>query len=216
MNKQGYRSDAPRICSIALGMIIAGGGLSASAVADTAFTWDPGAAVPSLGGPFAADAIDGMHYLYDVSPTAITPTDVYTVHFLEPITGFTLNGAAVATPGLNGTPGAPGSYGLYVTMENQTEAVGPPNNYNYLSGQIMLMLDPGNNDGRPVPRCRASVSPTPAPPARRMTSRWPPARWFRASSPSARHRGFAASVTSWRPSSRRLAKADSSRHSRMT
>ena len=42
MNKQGNRSDAPRICYITLGMIIAGGGLSAPAVADTVFTWDPG------------------------------------------------------------------------------------------------------------------------------------------------------------------------------
>jgi hypothetical protein len=147
MKPFGNRSNAPRICYITLGMIIAGGGLSTAAVADTVFTWDPAAAFPSLGGPFTADAIDGTHYLYDVSPTAITATDIYTVHFLEPITGFTLKGAPVATPGLNGTPGAPGSYGLYVTMQNQTEAVGPPKNYNYLSGQIKLMLDPGNNDG---------------------------------------------------------------------
>jgi hypothetical protein len=147
MKKWENRSNASRMCRVALGMIIAGGGLSTAAVADTVFTWDPAAAVPSLGGPFTADAIDATHYLYDVAPTAITPTDIYTVHFLEPITGFTLNGAPVATPGLNGTPGAPGSYGLYVTMTNQTEAVGPPNNYNYLSGQIKLMLDPGNNDG---------------------------------------------------------------------
>jgi hypothetical protein len=147
MDKRRNRPDAARLCYITLGMIIAGGGLSAPAVADPVFTLDPGAAVPSLSGPFAADAIDATHYLYDVSPTAITPTDVYTVHFLEPITSFTLNGAPVATPGLNGTAGASGSYGLYVVMENQTEAVGPPNNYNYLSGQISLMLDPGNNDG---------------------------------------------------------------------
>ncbi len=32
-------------------------------------------------------------------------------------------------------------------MQNQTEFVGPPNTYNYLSGQIKLMLGPGNNDG---------------------------------------------------------------------
>ncbi len=118
-----------------------------AARAGTAFTWDPAEASPSLGGAFTADAIDATHYLYDIAPTAITPTDMYTVHFLEPITGFTLNGAPVATPGLNGTPGAAGSYGLYLTMQNQTEAVGPPDNYHYLSGQVALMLDPGNNDG---------------------------------------------------------------------
>jgi hypothetical protein len=147
MNKRGNRSDATRICYITLGMMIAGGGLSAPAVADPGFTLDPGAAVQSLGGTFAADAIDATHYLFDRAPAAITPTDIYTVHFLEPITGFTLNGAPVATPGLNGTPGATGSYGLYLVMENQTEAIGPPNNYNYLSGTVALMLDPGNNDG---------------------------------------------------------------------
>ena len=67
--------------------------------------------------------------------------------FIEQITGFTLNGPPVATPGLNGTPGAAGSYGLYLTMQWQTQAIGPPNTYQYLSGQVALMGDPGNNDG---------------------------------------------------------------------
>src|SRR5262249_40675971 len=147
MKPLGNRSSAPCIYFITLGMIIVGGWHSTAAAADTVFTWDPAAASPSLGGPFTADAINATHYLYHVSPTPITATDIYTVHFLEPITGFRLKGGPVATPGLNGTPGAPGSYGLYVTMQNQTEAVGPPKNYNYLSGQIKLMLDPGNNDG---------------------------------------------------------------------
>ena len=74
-------------------------------------------------------------------------TNTYTVHFLEQITGFTLDDAPVATPGLNGTPGAAGSYGLYLTMQTLTQAVGPPDTYHYLSGQVALMLDPGNNDG---------------------------------------------------------------------
>jgi hypothetical protein len=132
-----------------LGMMLTVGAGASTASAGTVFTWDPAGASPTLGeSAFTADAIDATHYLYDVSPTAITPTDTYTVHFLETITGFTLNGGApVATPGLHGTPGAAGSYGLYVTMQTQTQAVGPPDNYHYLSGQVALMLDPGNNDG---------------------------------------------------------------------
>ena len=120
--------------------------LTARAGAAT-FTWDPAGASPSLGGAFTADAIDATHYHYDISPTVITPAYIYTGYFLEPITGFTLNGAPVATPGLNGSPGAAGSYGLYLTMQTQTQAVGPPDIYHYLSGQVALMLDPGNNDG---------------------------------------------------------------------
>jgi len=148
MSKREDGSNERWARRVMLGIVLAGGMLPIGARAGTTFTWDPAGASPSVSAPaFTADAIDATHYLYDVTPTAITPTDIYTVHFLEPITGFTLNGAPVATPGLNGTPGAPGSYGLYVTMTNQTEAVGPPNNYNYLSGQIELMLDPGNNDG---------------------------------------------------------------------
>ena len=133
---------------VILGITLAVGAVASTASAGTVFTWDPAGASPTLGGSaFTADAIDATHYLYDVSPSPITPTDIYTVHFLEPITGFTLNGGPVATPGLNGPPGAAGSYGLYLTMQTQTEAVGPPDNYHYLSGQVALMLDPGNNDG---------------------------------------------------------------------
>jgi hypothetical protein len=130
-----------------LGIILAGSMIPIAARAGTAFTWDPAAALGGASSAFTADAIDATHYLFDTAPVNITPTDTYTVHFLEPITGFTMNGAPVSTPGLNGTPGAAGSYGLYVTMENQTQAVGPPDTYHYLSGQVKLWLDPGNNDG---------------------------------------------------------------------
>ena len=94
---------------------------------------------------FTADTILGTHNLYDVGSIDEQPD---TVNFLEQITGFTLNGAPVATPtGLNGTPGAAGSYGLYLTMQTQTQFIGPPNTYRYLSGNVALMLDPGNNNG---------------------------------------------------------------------
>src|SRR5215469_8786418 len=109
MKKWGNRSNARRICCVALG-IIAGGGLPAVATANTVFTWDPAGASPSVSAPaFTADTILGTHYLYDVGSMQST----YTVNFLEQITGFTLNGAPVVTPGLNGKPGI-GSYGLYL------------------------------------------------------------------------------------------------------
>jgi hypothetical protein len=122
--------------------------LAAGAVpaeASTAFTWDPAAASPSLGGSaFMADGIVGLHYLYDVTPPAGSPA-IYPVDFIEQITGFTLNGVPVATPGLNGTPGAPGSYGLYLSMQAQVQQNGPSRIYHSL--QMSLMADPGNNDG---------------------------------------------------------------------
>ncbi len=114
------------------------------------FTWDPSAASPALAGAgsaFTADTIEATHTLYSVGPIANPSPVTYTVSFVEQITGFTFNGSPVATPGLNGTPGAVGSYGLYLTMQNQTQAVGLPNIFNYLSGQVSLMADPGNNDG---------------------------------------------------------------------
>ncbi|MBV8520728.1 MAG: PEP-CTERM sorting domain-containing protein [Acetobacteraceae bacterium] len=147
MKKRGTRSDSRRICSIKLAMVIAAAGLPVAARAGTVFTWEPAAVLGGASSAFTADAINATHYLYDRAPVDITPTDTYNVFFLEPITGFTLNGVPVATPGLNGTPGAAGSYGLYLTMENQTQAIGPPKNYNYLSGTVAPMLDPGNNDG---------------------------------------------------------------------
>jgi hypothetical protein len=134
-----------------VGIVLAGSLIPIAARAGTAFTWDPAAALGGASSALTADSIDATHYLYDRCETAFcgdaTYHSTYTVHFLEPITGFTLNGAPVATPGLNGTPGATGSYGLYLVMQNQTQFIGPPNTYNYLSGTVALMLDPGNNDG---------------------------------------------------------------------
>jgi hypothetical protein len=133
-----------------LRITLAVGAVVSTASAGTVFTWDPSAASPALGGAgsaFTADTIDATHYTYSIGPIANPSPVIYAVNFLEQITGFTLNGAPVATPGLNGTPGAAGSYGLYLTMQTQTQAIGPPNTYQYLSGHVALMADPGNNDG---------------------------------------------------------------------
>ncbi len=136
-----------------LGLLLAAGCCSTASAAGAIFTWDPAGAVPSLGpmgSAFTADSIDGTHYLYSVQPSTSIPLPMqtpYTVSFIEQIQGFTLNGAPVSTPGLNGTPGAPGSYGLYLTMQANTLYVGPPNTYQYNSLSMALMADPGNNDG---------------------------------------------------------------------
>ena len=139
MSKRQSRPNMRQASGVMLGMMLAISTAPATAIAGLTFTWDP------AGAPFTADTIQGTHYLYDVN----SMINIYTVNFLEQITGFTLNGAPVATPGLNGTPGAAGSYGLYFTMQTQTQYIGPPNTYQYLSGHAALMLDPGNNNGAP-------------------------------------------------------------------
>lgn len=143
MQKWSNRSRSQRICWICVRLLIAGASVPAPAAANAVFTWDPAGVSSSLGGAFTANAIQGTHNLYDVGSLINT----YTVNFLEQINGFTLNGAPVATPGLNGTPGAAASYGLYLTMQTQTRFIGPPNTYQYLSGNVALMLDPGDNNG---------------------------------------------------------------------
>jgi hypothetical protein len=149
MSERGDRSNAHLKRNVMLAIILAGTAMPIAAVADTVFTWDPAGVLGGASSAFTADAIEATHYLYAVGPpTTPVPTPTYTVNFLEQITGFTLAGGTPFVPtGLNGTPGAAGSYGLYVTMQLQTQGVGPPNIYNYLSGTAALMLDPGNNNG---------------------------------------------------------------------
>jgi PEP-CTERM motif len=148
MSKWENRSNVPRACSAMLGMLLAMGGAQTTAMAGTVFTWDPAGASPLVTAPaFTADTILGTHNLYDIGPIANPSPIIHTVNFLEQITGFTLAGSPVNPTGLNGTPGAAGSYGLYLTMQNQTQGIGPPNTYQYLSGHAALMLDPGNNNG---------------------------------------------------------------------
>jgi hypothetical protein len=111
------------------------------------FTWDPAGASPALAGAgsaFTANGISGLHYLYDDTPPAGSPA-LYPVYFIEQIAQFTLNGVPVATPGLNGLPGAPGSYGLYLSMQAVAQQAGPKRIYHSLT--MSLMADPGNNDG---------------------------------------------------------------------
>lgn len=149
MSKQADRSKARCARRVMLGIILAGSTLPIASRAGTVFTWDPAGASPSLGEPaFTADAIQGFHYLFNLGPVALSSPTSYTTTFIEPITGFTLGGSPVATPGLNGPSGAVGSYGLYVRMDLQTLAVGTTTPaFQYLGGAVKLMADPGHNDG---------------------------------------------------------------------
>ena len=132
-----------------LGITLAVGAVASTASAGTVFTWNPAGALPSVSEPaFTADAIQGSHYLYDLGPVGLSSPTQYTVTFIEPITSFTLGGNTVNTPGLNGALGTAGSYGLYVRMDLQTLAVGTTTPaFQYLSGTVRLMADPGHDDG---------------------------------------------------------------------
>jgi hypothetical protein len=133
--------------SVIMGVMLAVGAVPLAARADAVtFTWDPAAASPSLSGAgsaFTANGIVGKHYLYDVTPPAGDPS-IYTVNFIEKITGFTLDGVPIQSPGLNGAPGA-APYGLYLSMQAQVQQAGTARIYHSLT--MSLMADPGNNDG---------------------------------------------------------------------
>ena len=130
MSKREDCSNVRRARSVMLVIILAGSTMPIAATAGTAFTWDPAGASPSVSAPaFTADGIVGTHNLYNIGPIANPSPLLHTVNFLEQITGFTLNGMPVATPGLNGPLGAAGSYGLYLTMQTLTASIGPPNTY---------------------------------------------------------------------------------------
>lgn len=121
MSKRQVQPSRRLVSGIMLTVMVAIGAIPVTASAGVTFTWDPaGASVPlgGAGSKFTANGIEGGHYLWSRQPqTTISPQTPYTVDFIEQITQFTLNGVPVATPGLNGTPGAAGSYGLYLAMQ---------------------------------------------------------------------------------------------------
>jgi PEP-CTERM motif len=146
MRKRRGESDRRLVNRVMLGMMLAFGAVPGAASAGVVtFTWNPAGAFPSLSGDpaFTANGIVGKHYLYDVTPPAGSPM-IYPVYFIEQIEGFTLNGAPVSTPGLNGAPGAP-PYGLYLRMQAEVQQAGAGRIYHSLA--MSLMADPGNNDG---------------------------------------------------------------------
>ena len=127
-----------------LSLILAAGGHSAAQADLVTFTWNPAGASPALGlaGPaFTADGINAAHYFQAVVPAS----GPFPETFIEPVRTFTLGGAAVSTPGLNGTPGAAGSYGLYFTYQANFEFVGGVPTFHSLN--VALKADPGNNNG---------------------------------------------------------------------
>jgi hypothetical protein len=119
--------------------------LSASlAVASPVFTWDPSGSNPPLSGAgsaFSADTAITINFLHAL----IKPDGSFDEEFVLRIEEFQLGDQIVTTPGLNSTPGALDSYGLYFTI-HETGQMGPGGTgFNTLD--IALMGDPGNNNG---------------------------------------------------------------------
>src|SRR5215469_2416887 len=147
MAERQSKLNRSRVAGVMVAATLAASVLSVTAHAWATFTWDPAGASPALSGAgssFTANGIVGLHYLYDDTPPAGSPA-LYNVYFIEQITEFTLDGKRVATPGLDGLAGAPGSYGLYLSMQAVAQQSGATRIYHSL--ELSLMADPGNNDG---------------------------------------------------------------------
>jgi hypothetical protein len=130
----------------AIGAVLAANGRTPAHANAAPFTWDPAGAAPPLsvpGSAFTADHIDTKNYLYAVQPPGgVGPFPEF---FTLRVQQFDQGGAAVSTPGLNGTAGAPGSYGLYFNITANFERIAGVNTFHSLD--IALMADPGNNNG---------------------------------------------------------------------
>jgi hypothetical protein len=132
------------VTKVLLGLALAAGCQSSARAALATFTWNPAGASPALslaGSAFTANGINATHYFYAVQPTS----GPFPETFLERIQGFTLGSAPVSTPGLNGSPGAAGSYGLYLTLQASFEIIAGVNTFHSLD--VSLIADPGNNNG---------------------------------------------------------------------
>jgi hypothetical protein len=131
---------------VAIGALLAAHGRTPAHANVVPFTWDPAGAAPPLsvpGSAFTADRIDTKNYLYAVQPPGgVGPFPEF---FTLRVQQFDQGRAAVSTPGLNGTAGALGSYGLYFNLTANFERIAGVNTFHSLD--IALMADPGNNDG---------------------------------------------------------------------
>ncbi len=108
------------------------------------FTWDPSKSNPPLSGAgsaFTADTLLMTTYLHAVTQ----PNSAFAEEFIFHIDQFQLSNQIVATPGLNSTPGLPGSYGLYFAIDATGQSVAGVPTFNSLN--IALIGDPGNNNG---------------------------------------------------------------------
>ncbi len=141
---KGTAMHARSVINVLLGLTLTTGCLGTAQAELATFTWNPAGASPALalaGSAFTADSINATHYLYAVQPAS----GPFPETFLERVQGFTRGGAAVSTPGLNGTPGAAGSYGLYFTLQANFEFVAGVPTFHTLD--VSLIADPGNNNG---------------------------------------------------------------------
>ncbi len=111
--------------------------ISQPSVADLpTFTFNPGAAAPSLAGSaFTADSI-----LYTNAVSSVVQADTtFVSHRVVDITGFTLKGVSVSPAGFGS------AYGLYFNVTDF--GLSTPTSLTFTSQTIVLMADPGNHDG---------------------------------------------------------------------
>ena len=130
--------------NFALGLILVGCCNSVANAELMTFTWNPAGASPALAGAgssFTADSISTAHYFHAVVPTS----GPFAETFIDPVQGFAHGGASVPVPGLNGTSGAAGSYGLYFSLLANFEFVAGVPTFHSLD--VALKADPGNNNG---------------------------------------------------------------------
>jgi hypothetical protein len=127
------------ISRVAFGFIVAAGPGAMASATPVPFTWDP-SGLPALAGgglAFTADRIVATDYVY--AHQAATNNVPFSATFVFAVTGFTLQGAPVTTPGLGS------SYGLYFRIDETDVLINGLGTT--VSGMVRLIADPTNDNG---------------------------------------------------------------------
>ena len=127
------------ISRLAVGLMVAAGPGAIASATPVPFTWNP-SGLPALAGAgpaFTADGIVAADYVY--AHQAATNNVPYPASFVFAVTGFTLQGAPVTTPGLGS------GYGLYLRIDETDVLINGLGTT--VSGTVRLIADPTNNDG---------------------------------------------------------------------
>ncbi len=123
-------------------LVVVAAALSAGSPAGAAvvpFTGDPAGAIPALTGPGTAFTADA--FTYDLALRGVgAPSGAFAAHRLEPLTGFSLNGAPVSPLGFGS------AYGLYLDIQD-IGIQSPPGPLVITSATVTLKADPGNHNG---------------------------------------------------------------------
>jgi hypothetical protein len=128
-----------RATMAALSAMLATMAISAAPIQAATFTFDPSQAVPALAGPGSAFTADTMVLTSHLHAVVHPPNSVTSVHQILTIDGFTLGGAPVSAPGLNG------AYGLYLELFASVQPVAGVLTYSFID--LALKADVGYDDG---------------------------------------------------------------------